>query len=324
MRERGQLGDFLHARRSRLRPADVGLKDYGDRRRVSGLRREELALLAGVSASYYTRLEQGQSVGASPEVLDAVARALRLDEAEQQHLHDLADAGRGRTPVRRPSPEHVGRATLDLLDSVANVPALVSGRRADVLAWNGLGHALFAAHISPGSPQRAAERPNLARMLFLDPHHRALYADWRRKAQAVVENLRMVAGRYPQDPLLTSLIGELTVNSPEFAAMWADHGVHPCELASYEMCHPVVGTLTVTQQSLRLPQSEDQHLVLAVAEPGSPSQEALTLLGQAAATSAASAGARPGASADDPATPDRGAPTPGPPPGDRPAVRPDR
>ncbi|MEV8320354.1 helix-turn-helix transcriptional regulator [Streptomyces sp. NPDC059900] len=285
MSERGRLGDFLYARRSRLRPADVGLRDYGDRRRVTGLRREELALLAGVSASYYTRLEQGQSVGASPEILDAVAGALGLDEAERGHLHDLADAGRRRTPARRPRPEHEhpGPTTLHLLSTLESVPALVSGRRADVLAWNRLGHALFAAHLSPDSPERTAERPNLARMLFLDPHTRALYADWAAKAKAVVENLRMVAGRYPDDALLTSLIGELTVKSAEFAAMWADHGVHPCDFASYEMRHPLVGTLTVTQQSLSLPQAVDQQLVLAVTEPGSPSREAVTLLGQAVA-----------------------------------------
>ncbi|MGW7078413.1 helix-turn-helix transcriptional regulator [Streptomyces sp. NPDC054871] len=282
MSERGRLGDFLYARRSQLRPADVGLKDYGDRRRVAGLRREELALLAGVSASYYTRLEQGQSVGASPEILDAVARALCLDEAERRHLHDLADAGRRRTPARRPRAEQAGTTTLDLLSTLESVPALVSGRRTDVLAWNRLGHALFAAHLSADSPQRAAERPNLARMLFLDPHTRALYADWTAKAKAVVENLRMVAGRHPDDTLLTSLIGELTVKSPEFAAMWTGHRVHPCDFARYEMRHPLVGTLTVTQQSLHLPQAEDQHLVLAVTEPGSPSREAVTLLGQAA------------------------------------------
>lgn len=281
MSERGRLGDFLYARRSQLRPADVGLKDYGDRRRVAGLRREELALLAGVSASYYTRLEQGQSVGASPEILDALARALCLDASERRHLHDLADAGRRRTPAHRPRPEHAGAATLHLLSTLESVPALVTGRRADVVAWNRLGHALFAAHVSPDSPQRAAERPNLARMLFLDPHTRALYADWTAKAKAVVENLRMVAGRHPDDTRLASLIGELTVKSAEFAAMWSGHRVHPCDFASYEMRHPLVGTLTVTQQSLNLPQAPDQHLVLAVTEPDSPSREAVTLLGQA-------------------------------------------
>lgn len=286
MSERGRLGDFLYARRSQLRPADVGLKDYGDRRRVAGLRREELALLAGVSASYYTRLEQGQSVGASPEILDAVARALCLDESERRHLHDLADAGRRRTPARRPRAEQAGTATLHLLSTLESVPALVSGRRTDVLAWNRLGHALFASHLSPESPQHPAERPNLARMLFLDPHTRALYADWTAKATAVVENLRMVAGRHPDDTLLTSLIGELTVKSPEFAALWTGHRVHPCDFAQYEMRHPLVGTLTVTQQSLHLPQAQDQHLVLAVTEPGSPSREAVTLLGQGGTTTA--------------------------------------
>lgn len=288
MRERGRLGDFLHARRSQLCPADVGLRDYGDRRRVAGLRREELALLAGVSASYYTRLEQGQSTGASPEILDAIARALCLDEAERRHLHDLADAGRAgrRRHPARPKPERVGTATRHLLSTLADVPALVTGRRAHILAWNQLGHALFAAHLSPDSPERADERPNLARMLFLDPHTRELYADWPTKAKAVVENLRMVAGRHPDDTPLSSLIGELTVKSPEFAAMWTDHRVHPCELAAYEMRHPLVGTLTVTQQTLPLPQAEDQGLVLAVTEPGSPSREALALLAQATTDSA--------------------------------------
>ncbi|KOG91125.1 helix-turn-helix transcriptional regulator [Streptomyces varsoviensis] len=281
MRERGRLGDFLHARRSQLRPADVGLKDYGDRRRVAGLRREELALLAGVSASYYTRLEQGQAAGASPEILDAVARALCLDEAERRHLHDLADAGRRRVPARRPRPEHVGAETLDMLHSLAAVPAMVTGRRADILAWNRLGHALFAAHMDFDGPRRAADRPNLARMLFLDAHTRELYADWEGKAKGTVENLRLLAGRYPDDTLLTSLIGELTVRSEEFAAMWAGHRVQPCTVARHEMHHPLVGTLTVTHQSLHLPQAEDQTLTLATPEPGSPSEEALALLAQA-------------------------------------------
>lgn len=315
MSERGRLGDFLYARRAQLRPADVGLKDYGDRRRVAGLRREELALLAGVSASYYTRLEQGQSVGASPEILDAVARALCLDEAERGHLHDLADAGRRRPPARRPRPEQAGTTTLQLLSTLESVPALVTGRRTDVLAWNRLGHALFAAHLSPDSPEQAARRPNLARMLFLDPHTRALYADWTAKAKAVVENLRMVAGRHPDDTLLTSLIGELTVKSPEFAAMWTGHRVHPCDFARHEMRHPLVGTLTVTQQSLDLPQALDQHLVLAVTEPGSPSRAAVTLLGQALADEALAANRPSPADPHSPAGPQSPANRPGAAPG---------
>ncbi|MGC9437393.1 helix-turn-helix domain-containing protein [Streptomyces sp. WG5] len=283
------LGNFLQTRRAHLRPEDVGLPDYGDRRRVPGLRREELALLAGVSSSYYTRLEQGQSVGASPEVLDAIGRALRLDEAEQRHLHDLADSARRRTVVRRPPAEHVDAATFALLAAFGDVPALVSGRRGDVLAWNRMGHALFASHIDPARPAEPGDRPNLARLVFLDPHTRALYADWPSKARAVVENLRMTAGRHPDDTLLTSLVGELTMGSPEFAAMWADHRVSPCDSATYEMHHPLVGSLTVTQQSLRPPQDEERHIVLAIAEPDSPSQAALHLLSRATAPSAPSA-----------------------------------
>ncbi|MFE6483079.1 helix-turn-helix domain-containing protein [Streptomyces sp. NPDC057757] len=278
-----ELGNFLQTRRAQLRPEDIGLPDYGDRRRVPGLRREELALLAGVSSSYYTRLEQGQSVGASPEVLDAIARALHLDEAEQRHLHDLAGSVKRRVVVHRPPTEHVDATTFDLLDALGDVPALVSGRRSDVLAWNRMGHALFASHLDPAGPTDPGIRPNLARLIFLDPHTRALYADWPSKARAVVQNLRMTAGRHPDDALLTSLVGELTMKSPEFAAMWADHGVSPCDSAVYEMRHPLVGSLTVTQQSLRPPQDEERHIVLAVAEPGSPSQAALRLLAQATA-----------------------------------------
>ncbi|WP_328491544.1 helix-turn-helix transcriptional regulator [Streptomyces sp. NBC_00414] len=286
MRGQRELGNFLQIRRARLHPEDVGLPDYGDRRRVPGLRREELALLAGVSASYYTRLEQGQSVGASPEVLDAIARALHLDDAEQRHLHDLAGSMKRRAVVHHPPAEHVDATTFNLLEALGDVPALVSGRRSDVLAWNRMGHALFASHIDPAAPADPGNRPNLARLIFLDPHTRALYADWPSKARAVVENLRMTAGRHPDDALLTSLVGELTIMSPEFAAMWADHGVSPCDSAVYEMHHPLVGSLTVTQQSLRPPQDEERHIVLAVAEPGCASQAALHLLAQATAPSA--------------------------------------
>ncbi|MFJ3671438.1 helix-turn-helix transcriptional regulator [Streptomyces sp. NPDC090106] len=273
-------GDALDDLRARLRPEDVGLPDYGDRRRVPGLRREELALLAGVSSSYYTRLEQGQSVGASPEVLDALAQALRLDDAERRHLHDLAGSVRRRPAVRRPPEEHVDAATLELLEALGDVPALLSGRRGDVLAWNPVGHALFASHLDPSSPQDPGSRPNLARLVFLDAHIRALYTDWPDKARAVVQNLRMVAGRHPDDGRLTSLIGELAMASSDFASMWADHGVRPCDSDVYDMHHPLVGALTVTQQSLRPPQNGEFHLVLATAPRDSASQSALRLLAQ--------------------------------------------
>src|SRR5689334_8520711 len=163
MTEQGHLAEFLQARRSRLRPEDVGLRTYGERRRVPGLRREELAMLAGISAPYYARLEQGQSRNASREVLDAIATALRLDGSERAHLHELA-----RTPERgnaapRPRPERVTPATSALLAALEGTPAIVMGRRSDVLAWNTQGHALFAGHVDRSGPAEPGRRPNMAK-----------------------------------------------------------------------------------------------------------------------------------------------------------------
>ncbi|MGS2645732.1 helix-turn-helix domain-containing protein [Streptosporangium sp. G12] len=278
MTEHGHLADFLQARRGLLRPEDVGLRTYGERRRVPGLRREELAMLAGISAPYYTRLEQGQSRNASREVLDAIANALRLDEPERAHLHALAGAPRRGRPASRPRPERVTPATSALLAAFENTPAIVVGRRSDVLAWNRQGHGLFAGHLDPDGPGVPERRPNMARLVFLDAHTRDLYTDWPAKARAVVGNLRLTAGRHPDDPLLAGLIGELTMRSPEFASMWADHRVLACDVADYEMRHPLVGTLTVTQQTLQSPRGNGPALVVATADPGSPSATALTLL----------------------------------------------
>jgi transcriptional regulator with XRE-family HTH domain len=248
---------------------------------VSGLRREELAQLAGVSVSYYTRLEQGLSRGASAEVLDAIARALLLDDHERAHLDRLAGASRHTPRVRRPRPEKLADETRDLLRAVDGVPALVLGRRTDVLAWNPLGHALLAGHLDFLSPETPSQRPNMSRMLFLDPHCRELYTDWKRKVRAVVGNLRIAVGKHPEDPLLAELIGELTMKSPEFVALWADHRVLPCDAASYELHHPVVGLVTVTQQTLAVARSPEQSLIVCTTPAGSPSEEALALLRQA-------------------------------------------
>jgi transcriptional regulator with XRE-family HTH domain len=271
MEAKRQLGEFLQTRRSQMRPADVGLATYGDRRRVAGLRREELALLAGVSASYYSRLEQGQSSNASPEVLDAIAGALRLDAAERRHLHDLA-AGTRRRVGKRPAPERLTPAVRQLIAALGDVPMLVLGRRTDVLAWNRSGHALFAGHLDADGPHR----PNMARLVFLDAHTRELYADWEVKARAVVGGLRLVSGQHPDDPALSALIGELSVKSTDFATMWAGHRVKAGGDAVYEMRHPLVGTMSVTQQSLRT--EPGPHVVVATTEPGSPSHAAMTLL----------------------------------------------
>ncbi|MEV0083839.1 helix-turn-helix transcriptional regulator [Saccharopolyspora sp. NPDC050642] len=272
----GLLGEFLRARRARLRPDDVGLPEFHERRRVAGLRREELAQLAGVSVSYYTRLEQGQSVNASDAILDALAGALRLDEHEREHLHQLAS--RRPRPQRRPPLERLDPLTRDLMRSFEAVPALVLGRRTDVLAWNALGHALLAGHLDRTAPERPADRPNMARMLFLDPHTRDLYADWQRKARAVVGNLRQVAGRHPEDALLASLVGELSMKSPEFAALWSDHRVKPCEADEYELRHPLVGPLAVAQQILVPARSPEQSVVVVTTADGSGAENAIKLL----------------------------------------------
>lgn len=277
-----QLGQFLQTRRSQLRPEDVGLLAHGDRRRVPGLRREELALLAGVSPSYYSRLEQGQSSNASPEVLDAIAQALRLDEAERRHLHNLATGTRRRAGTRRSAPERVTATVMQLVAALTEVPVVVIGRRSDVLAWNRAGHALYAGHLDPAAPDRPAQRPNMARLVFLDAHTRGLYANWPAKARAVVGALRLASGQHPDDPALTALIGELTVKSAEFAVMWADHRIKAGAGAVYEMHHPLVGSMHVTQQTLRTEQG--QHVVVATTEAGSPSHAAMTLLVHSATT----------------------------------------
>ncbi|MEI5033266.1 helix-turn-helix transcriptional regulator [Streptomyces sp. S1A(2023)] len=301
MNKHGQLADFLQARRGLLRPEDVGLQTYGERRRVPGLRREELSMLAGISAPYYTRLEQGQSRNASREVLDAIATALRLDESERAHLHELArEPKRGRA-APRPRPERITPATSALLAALEGTPAIVMGRRSDVLAWNTQGHALFAGHLDRGSPDEPGRRPNMAKLVFLDAHTRDLYTDWPAKAKAVVGNLRITAGRYPHDPLLAGLVGELIMRSPEFATMWADHRILACDVADYEMHHPTVGTLTVTQQTLQSPQGSRPAVVIATAAPGSPSATSLKLLAHGAAAQEA-VSPRTGADAVTPAT----------------------
>ena len=272
------LGDFLRASRARVTPEQAGLEIFGDRRRVSGLRREELAMLAGVSSSYYTRLEQGHSRGASAQVLDALAAALGLDETERAHLRQLGRSALVRARPRRRAPEHPDPALLELLVSMPGVPALVLGRHNDVLAWNPLGHALLAGHLGFDAPGDAATRPNMTRMVFLDPETRALYADWPAKARAVVGSLRLAATRDPDDVGFSELVGSLCVGSGVFAALWADQRVQACATAAYELRHPLVGGLTVTQQTLRSAQTPTQSLVTHTATPDSTSADALELL----------------------------------------------
>jgi transcriptional regulator with XRE-family HTH domain len=270
------LGDFLRSRRAAVNPEDVGVVSYG-RRRVPGLRREELAQLAGVSATYYTRLEQGQSVNASASVIDAIARALRLTADERAHLHDLARPKRARRA--RPGKPDVARAgTRQLINAMADVPAVVLGRRSEVLAWNPLGHALLGGHCDVTAPDRPADRPNLTRMLFLDPHTRDLYPRWREEAARAVASLRLVAGRYPDDPDLAALIGELSMKSTEFAALWSTHPVQNCMSGSKELRHPEVGEFELAFEVLHLPDDNGHRIITYTAAPGTASEAALHLL----------------------------------------------
>lgn len=279
MTQRTDLGEFLRSRRARLRPEDAGLVDYGDRRRVPGLRREELAQLAGISLAYYVRLEQGQSANASDAVLDAIANALQLDDDERAHLFDHArPQGAAR---RRAKPEQLRDGIRQMVHTLDAVPTLVVGRRSDILAWNQLAHRLLAGHLPYDAPNRPQERPNLARLVFLDPHTRELYVDWKRKARDAVAFLRTSAARHPDDPQLTELVGELTMHSAEFATLWSAHPVRECASNTREYQHPTVGRLTLRDEMLKLPDDEGQRVVIYNAEPGSASAAALHLLGDA-------------------------------------------
>ena len=281
-----ELGDFLKSRRAALRPEDVGITPHPTRRRVSGLRREELAMLSGVSITHYTRLEQGRALGASDSVLDSIARTLRLTDDETAHLKDLARPAAARptaTPARRT--EQAGSAR-QLLAAMSEAPALVLDRRNDVLAWNRLGHALLAGHLPADSPETPDTRPNVTRMLFLDDRYRALYTDWDDEAQLAVASLRLIAGRHPDDRRLTELVGQLTVQCDEFALRWARHPVRTCTSGLKRLRHPLVGTMDLSFENLLIPGTSGRRLIAYTAEPGSPSEAALRLLVSAAAREA--------------------------------------
>ncbi|GHI92413.1 MULTISPECIES: helix-turn-helix transcriptional regulator [Streptomyces] len=273
---RAELSEFLRTRRARLKPEDVGLESFGRQRRVPGLRREELAQLAGVSVAYYTRLEQGNGQNVSAEVLDSIARALRLTDAEQAHLTHLAKpkqqrrrASSGARTQQRP----VRVALLQLLESIDTVPAYVTGRRSDILAWNRMAAALFG----DWGKLPAAER-NWARLVFLNPDYRELFIDWDQKAYDMVSFLRMDAGRHPDDPRLSALVGELSVKSDEFRRLWATHDVKEKSYGVKRMRHPLVGDLTLSFETFHLIDDDEQAFVTYHAEPGSPSADALRLL----------------------------------------------
>ena len=270
-----RLGEFLQARRAQVSPEAAGIATYG-RRRVPGLRREELAALAGVSVDYYVRLEQGRAAHPSDEVLDARARALQLDAAEQAHLHQLTSP----PPRRRgTAPERVPAGLERLLRQLDSVPAIVIGRRMDILAWTPLAAALMGdfGRLPP-------EQRNQARLMFLDPTCRELYSDWERHARETVGYLRHCAGRHPDDPGIAALVGELSVKSEEFARWWADHLVREKASGSKTYRHPIVGELTLHFETLVPPSAPDLALITYAVEPGSKSETALRLLASWIAT----------------------------------------
>ncbi|MFD6447445.1 helix-turn-helix domain-containing protein [Promicromonospora sp. NPDC060204] len=276
----GELGEFLRSRRDRVGPEDVGVRAYG-RRRVPGLRREELAQLAGVSATYYTRLEQGQSQNASDAVIEALARALRLDEDERTHLFALARPASGkRRPVLRAEEPQAG--AVRLLHAMRDVPALLLGRSNDVLAWNHAGHLLMAGHLDVAAPSRPDDRPNQLRMLFLDLHTRELHRDWYEEAAVAVASLRYVAAQFPEDRGLIELVGELSVRSADFAGLWAGQTVRLCTSGTRRLHHPVVGDLDLEYEVLHLPEGHGQRILTHTAVPGSASEAGLRLLLDAA------------------------------------------
>ncbi|HEX4092659.1 MAG TPA: helix-turn-helix transcriptional regulator [Trebonia sp.] len=280
MDSRNEIRDFLISRRARITPEQAGLPAYGGNRRVSGLRREEVAMLAGVSVDYYIRLERGNARGVSDGVLENLARALHLDEAERAHLFDLVRAvGPGPRAPRRSARQQVRPALQRLLDAMTMAPAYVRNGRLDVLAANRLGRAVFAPLFdSPAKPV------NTARFMFLDPAAPEFYYEWDRMASDTVALLRAEAGRDPTDRALSDLIGELSTRSETFRTRWADHNVRRHRAGVKNFHHPVVGDMTLAYESLEL--VADPGLVLNgySAEPGTPSQDALNLLASWAAT----------------------------------------
>ncbi|MCF3961641.1 helix-turn-helix domain-containing protein [Streptomyces fuscigenes] len=274
-----QLSEFLRTRRARLSPTGAGLPAAAGAgtRRVPGLRREEVARLAGVSVDYYIRLERGRAANVSGAVLDALARALRLDPAERAHL--LALAAPGHRPRRRPHqgpPDPVQRVRpglLRVLESVGGNPALVLGRRYDVLAANAPARALYTDFEALPVRER-----NMVRFLFLDPAARTLYADWPAAARATVGGLRLYAGRHADDPLLAGLVAELSGRDADFRRWWAAHEVREHAYGTKHYHHPRVGDLVLGYETLASPTDADQVLGMHTAEAGSPSARALRLL----------------------------------------------
>jgi transcriptional regulator with XRE-family HTH domain len=268
-----EVRDFLTSRRGKITPAEAGLISYGARQ-VPGLRREEVATLAGVSVDYYNRMERGNLAGVSEGVLKAVAGALRLDEAERAHLFDLARASKDQASGRRSRPaKRTVRPSIEwMIDAMTGAAAFVVNSRQDILAANHLGRAFYAPLFESDAPA------NMARFTYLDPRAKDFFADWNRTAKECVAALRTQAGRYPFDRDLSDLVGELSTQCGEFAVLWATHDVRLHRQAEKHFNHPVVGDLTLRYDRLAVAGDPGLEIFAYMAEPGSRSAEAFNFL----------------------------------------------
>ena len=280
MDAKGEIREFLTSRRAKITPEQAGLRWYGDNRRVPGLRREEVALLAGVSVDYYTRLERGNMAGVSESVLEALTRALQLDDAERAHLFDLARAAQPSAGMRRRrrAKPRIRPSVQRILDAMTAAPAFVRNGRLDLLAANELGYTLYATYVAPGRPA------NTGRFVFLDPRAQDFYLDWDQVANEVVAIIRSEAGRDPYDRDLSDLVGELSTQSEVFRTKWAAHNVRFHDSGIKRLRHPVVGDLELTYEAMELAADSGLTMFAYTAETGSRSAEALSLLASWAAT----------------------------------------
>lgn len=288
---RRELGEFLRTRRARITPQQAGLPDYGGRRRVPGLRREEAALLAGISIEYYTRIERGSVRGVSDEVLAALARALQLDDVERAHLFDLVRTAnaRQRGASRTAGRDEVRPSVQRLLDSMTGVAAFVRNARLDILSASSLGYALYSpAFLDPARPV------NLARFVFLDPRSAEFYADWDRIARDAVGSLRAEAGRNPHDHALSQLIGVLATRSDQFRVRWGGHDVRYYRSGTQPFRHPLAGDFTLDYDAMELPADPGQTIVAYSAAAGTAAAGALDRLASLTAAPGRPAAITPG------------------------------
>jgi transcriptional regulator with XRE-family HTH domain len=274
-----EIREFLTSRRAKVTPETAGLPRYGRKRRVAGLRREEVALLAEISVEYYARLERGNARGVSNDVLDGIADALRLDDVERRHLLDLVRAANEGRPARRAPAHHVRPSVKRVIDAITGIPAFVGNGRLDILHVNAVAEALYSEHLR--DPIKPA---NSARFAFLNPLAREFYVDWDSVSHDIVAALRIEASRNPYDRALSDLVGLLSTRSEEFRRLWAQHDVYVHRTGMKTLHHPLVGDMSLSFEVFELPADPGLTLATYSAEPGSESEARLRELAEWGAT----------------------------------------